>query len=287
MDPFNLNYNSSLPKQRIELQDRVRRLGYNPHEDDLQVVERQRQTLGPMLTCLRNLQNSASAREFRLQDQLADDDESAFDETWELASAPAPAAAAQSGPGPGHLSTEETTVVERQIIRLPSNGLTVDGAAQVELQLTKKQATVQVHRLRDLIAELSFQYSHVIRNAVRKSVRTQAQKRVKSLHNDLVLHARIYTRCRRRLVALDCDDDFLARFPILTKADLKASTAVLRPNRPGSTSLHLSWLWKTGRWYFMNSGNDVAEAEAGADPASLLECPFSPLLSLFILNLAF
>ncbi|KAF8802066.1 hypothetical protein BYT27DRAFT_7008681, partial [Phlegmacium glaucopus] len=40
-------------------------------------------------------------------------------------------------------------------------------------------------------------------------------------------------------------------FKVLTPADVKASTAIMNPNEPGSTRLTLSWLWQTAgghRW---------------------------------------
>ncbi|KAF8218677.1 hypothetical protein L208DRAFT_1216552, partial [Tricholoma matsutake] len=39
------------------------------------------------------------------------------------------------------------------------------------------------------------------------------------------------------------DANMLSMFQPLTKDDLKASTAILKPNAPGSTNLHLSWIW--------------------------------------------
>ena len=48
----------------------------------------------------------------------------------------------------------------------------------------------------------------------------------------------------------------------MTRSNLKASTAILQPNLPGSSSLKLSWIWQTGRWYLFNSdANHVADAE--------------------------
>ena len=44
-------------------------------------------------------------------------------------------------------------------------------------------------------------------------------------------------------MALDCDAKTLSMFQRLTKDDLNASTAILKPNAPGSTNLCLSWIW--------------------------------------------
>ena len=191
--------------------------------------------------------------------------EGEFDEVGEAASA--------SPEAESHRLTRirDGTNVEREVLTLPSNGNVGGDAIQLEIEHRIQQAHRQVTRLRDIIADVSFQYSHVIRGATRKSVRATAQKRIKSLQNDIILHARIYTRCRSRLVALKCDEQWLKIFRLLNRSDLKASTAILDPNTPGSSSVNLSWIWRTGRWYSLNSGADIAHYGA-PDPASLLEC---------------
>jgi hypothetical protein len=65
----------------------------------------------------------------------------------------------------------------------------------------------------------------------------------------------------------------------LTRSDLKASTAILRPNIPGSSTLQLSWIWQTGRWFLF--ANADATAAANADAAALLECLYFPHSPLF------
>ena len=45
---------------------------------------------------------------------------------------------------------------------------------------------------------------------------------------------------------------------------MKASTAILDPNEPGSTSIKLSWIWHSGKWLLMND-----KALDGTDPDSL------------------
>ena len=48
------------------------------------------------------------------------------------------------------------------------------------------------------------------------------------------------------MVRLGADNTILERFRILLKEDVKASTAILKPNLPGSSNLHLSWIWQMG-----------------------------------------
>ena len=114
-----------------------------------------------------------------------------------------------------------------------------------------------------------------------------AQKHIKLLQNELVLHARIYSHCQIQLIALQCDAQWLRIFHVSTRSDLKASMAILQPNLPGSSSLKLSWIWQTRRWYLLHSdahtiGNTDADVDANAnanaesaqhtDATSLLEC---------------
>ena len=268
---------------RIDVQDRVRRLGAHPDEDDLRLVERKRQMLSAMMIKLKRLQDLAKITAKLSSIEPADeDDEGCFDEITVSSDDP-DAGGQQTGP--------DFSVVERQVLTMPSNGNVNEDVTAQEIQERVKQARRQISRLRDLIAEISFQYSHVVRNAPRKSNRTAAQKRIKALHNDLSYHARIYARCRSRLMTLHCEESLLRVFRVLTREDLRASTEILRPNEQGSSSVKLSWIWRTGR-YFLFHPNGGSEAGAGlnadrraetirnidanddaeADPATLLEC---------------
>jgi hypothetical protein len=207
----------------------------------------------------------------------------------------------------------DPSAVERQVLTLPSNGNVNEDVATLEIRDRVKQARRQITRLRDLIADISFQYSHVVRNAPRKSYRTAAQKRVRNLHNDLSYNARIYAECRSRLITLNCEESLLRMFRVLTRQDLKASTEILRPNEQGSSSVRLSWIWRTGRYFLFRPHNaseagtssDAAQQsdqavrpvdndrrgetirnleaddEADADPATLLECMSTPWAILF------
>jgi hypothetical protein len=259
-----ITFNSIL---RIDVQDKARRLGSNPHDNDQQTIEQKRQSLVSMLAKLRQLQSTAGVTALGSRIQPIFEDEGEFDDFEH--SSDESASATVTGHAERATTVTDVSSIEREVLALPSNKNVAGCAVDLEIRHRITQARRQVGRLRDIIADISFQYSHVIRGQVRKSVRTTAQKRVKSLHNDLVLHARIYRCCRSRLVALNCEERLLRPFRVLTKGDLKASTAILRPNIPGSSSVQLSWIWHTGRWYSFRSD---ADADAGADPASLLEC---------------
>jgi hypothetical protein len=181
-------------------------------------------------------------------------------------------------PASSLMADTNTIPVEEQQVYLPCNG----DLANVEIKLRRNQASRLLHQLQELIADKSFQYLHIIQEAPRKGVRTRAQADIQQLVNKIALHARMYNHCRSRLIALDCDADTSNMFQWLTKDDLNASTAILKPNVPGSTTLRLSWIWHNHIWTGViasHMGNpmptadtdvvpDAADAAADAIPAA-------------------
>ena len=47
------------------------------------------------------------------------------------------------------------------------------------------------------------------------------------------------------MVQLGADECTLSTFQLLSKDNVKASTTILKPNIPGSSSIQLSWIWET------------------------------------------
>ncbi|KAG5635034.1 hypothetical protein H0H81_012645 [Sphagnurus paluster] len=108
---------------------------------------------------------------------------------------------------------------EDAILNLPSRAVNQKSTLQpIEVIFRTKQAHTLLQRTRDLICEKSFIYSHVVRNAPRKGVATRARAALAKLNSEIATVARTYI-------------------------DLKASTAILDPNQPGSTTTSLSWIW--------------------------------------------
>ena len=102
------------------------------------------------------------------------------------------------------------------------------------------------------------------------------------------LHARIYTCCQNHLVALNCKESILHQYCTLTKEGLKSSTAILDPNKPGSTSLKMSWIWHSAKWLLLNDNvfpgaiADVGPSpgpDPDPDPVTLYECEVMNYLS--------
>jgi hypothetical protein len=138
---------------------------------------------------------------------------------------------------------------ERIPLHLPSSHHAADAHhpfREAELNLRIKQATRYLAALRDAIAQKSFQYSHVLRSAPSKAVRTRSRSTVATITGRISQYSRVYCRARAAMVRLGANERTLNKFKLLTRGDVKASTAILNPNIPGSSSLRLSWIWETG-----------------------------------------
>lgn len=141
---------------------------------------------------------------------------------------------------------DEGIFVERRPLPLPSTCLEAGHPLRaIELEFRKDQAACYLKALREVIAEKSFYYSHVIRMAPSKGVKTRARSVIAKLNEKIALYGRIYARCRMVMVLLGADDRTLATYRVLLREDLKASTAIRDPNQPGASSLRLSWIWQT------------------------------------------
>jgi hypothetical protein len=176
--------------------------------------------------------------------------------------------------------------IEDQLIALPSNGNTSNVYRDLELTHRIRLAEDQLNHIRNLIAEKSFQFSHVIRVSPRKGVTTRSRAAVKKLNNQIAEHGRLYGKCRASIQILKAEDHILARLKVLTPIDVTASTAMLNPNAPGSTRIKLSWIWQSTSRHILElpvTHNLLAEQSLHCDPnaeqipegfESLLECMF-------------
>jgi hypothetical protein len=231
-----------------------------PREDDQKIIEQLRQLLLSQFTVLNDLQNRITSHIFILaHSSISDSSPAAFDDLDDEDSA-------VSGSVPEEPTNDSTTAEslkppETRPLSIPSNWLNQNNPFRaVELDLRVKQAEKCLQALRDTIADKSFQYSHVIRVAPRKGVRTRARGAIAKLNWMISYHARVYERCRNAMTKLGAEAAILSKYPILLKHDLKSSTALLNPNDPGSTHLTLSWIWRP------------AVSARGESSAALREC---------------
>jgi hypothetical protein len=152
-------------------------------------------------------------------------------------------------PDPTSAIDHDIVPPEKKIPSIPSRWKSQNNPYRdIELRLRLAQAAKILSALRDLIAEKSFQFSDVIRVAPRKGVRTRARAVIAKINNLISFQCSIYNHCRSAMTKLGADENILNRFCVLQRRDISSSTALLDPNKPGSTSSHnLSWIWQTSR----------------------------------------
>jgi hypothetical protein len=294
---------------RIDIRQRLRHYGRDPRGDDRQKMDKMRESLSPLWVELNRLQVAAGVYQCQAQhspsqsvsepapsnpahpapsnpahpdpsnpaepappvDPLAywdiivqDVDEPTIVPTTETQTNKNKGARTRS-----QATQEDMVPVEKQTLHIPSNQNVTPRHDDVELALRRNQARSHLHQLRELIAEKSFQYSDVIRKAPRKGVRTRARGTLKAINTQISFHCQVYSNCRERLIQLGADELTMQSFRELRKEDVKASTAVLKPNTRGSTTLKLSWIWTDVRRHILSDPD--AELTA-SDAATILEC---------------
>ena len=195
-------------------------------------------------------------------------------------SAPAPSAST-SAPIPAVTKSKQSQSsnssplpIEDQILSLPSNG-NIDPVHR-ELECRHRIALAEHHlnQIRNLIAEKSFQFSHLIRVAPRKAVATRSRAAVKKLNQQIAVHCRMYSRCRSRILSLGAGAEIQSRLRVLSPSDIGASTAIVNPNEQGSTTISLSWIWQSaGGHRFGLASNDDVGPDVGAGE-KLVECEY-------------
>jgi hypothetical protein len=234
---------------RIDIQDRVRRCASEPNEYNRE-VDKLRQLLISKFDRLDQLRKSDILSDNK-SDLLVDfDDGMLFDDldSTEEASPLSNKSTSTNEEDP-HAADIPITFVppEKKPLSMPSTWVSVDSpiSQTVELHLRLRQAASTLTSLRDLIAEKSFQYSDVIRVAPRKGVRTRARSTIATLNYRIAYHCRVYNRCRSAMVKLGADDEALDNFRVLHPQDIRSSSALLNPNKPGSSRIQLSWIWQT------------------------------------------
>lgn len=171
------------------------------------------------------------------------------------------------------LPTEPPTVpalpmlAENMSISLPSTVAACSVELKLhELALRQTQADSLLKALREVIAEKSMQYSHTMRGVIK----TRSRDRIATLNtkrNDLTY---TYGRYREAMISLGADETVLAKYRTLSREDITSNTTVVNPNVPGSTTLHLSWIWHVGR--DDESAPAALHESASAHPVVLLVC---------------
>lgn len=250
---FSIHLDELLICHRIEIQDKVRRLGKDPRDEDRSAIERDRQVLQVQMEIFATKKAELGILEHNIhspRDALP----GAFDDIDNEEQASATIDPAQE---------PATIPLEHFTLALPSAMPAMIGhpIRNVELRLRILQAARYIQQLQESIAEKSFQYSHVMRKAPRKGVRTRARTAISKLNDRITALSRGYTKSRSALIMLRADEHILNLYKELKKEDLKSSTAILDANIPGSTGITLSWIWQTN-----------AEKDPNSSPEAVREC---------------
>ncbi len=252
-------------------QDRVRRLAKEPHEEARTEVEQLRQRLTAEFLLLQTLPNTLNLNNASVDLNTNEADPCAFDNLDDDSNEPEPESERQIRLSQNQPNNDMLPPERRSLI-FPSTHLPIGHAlGKKELDLRIKQAKRYLTAIREAVAEKSFLFSHVMRKAPSKSVRTRSRALISKLNDRIALCCRVYGRARSALVQLGADDKTLNTFRILLKEDVKASTAIRDPNIAGSSSLRLSWIWQTR----------TTRAELGPEMMRECECPASII---FLIN---
>jgi len=238
-----LNYFHLRILNRIDVRDRLKRLQKDPREECRLEVEMLRQALTTDLVSLQSIQPTFHHTELLETYDVEDPQAESFDDLGDEFGEAIPS-------GPDEASEIERVAVppELRALHLPSSYKKNDQhpLLQAELTLRIKQATQYLAAVREAVAEKSFQYSHIMRSAPSKALRTRSQAVIDKISDRISHYSRVYSRARLAMVRLGANERTLGTFQLLSKDDVKASTAVLKPNIPGSSSIRLSWIWETG-----------------------------------------
>jgi hypothetical protein len=256
---------------RLDVQDRARRLKREPQAEEQEKLEKMRQLLNNQFGILDSLRQRIEGAMGCLNTFPDIYEDAAFDDidndtsieakgknaateqcnanTNADADADADAATAASNaylaPAEGN-SDWDGICPEYRVLPIPSamdNPL--DQHRNIEMRLRQRQADTLLISLRELIADKSFHYSHVLRLTSGQSMRSRARSKIAALNAELSICCRTYTRCRAVMIRLRVPEDIMKGYLSLTKSDIKVSTALVDPNKPGSSTLRLSWIWQT------------------------------------------
>jgi hypothetical protein len=257
---------------RIQVQDRVRQSVSELNDKDQKDVDRMRLIITSHFNILERLQQRMSPADtgndphhhFSTSsdtglDNWLPEEENLFDDLDYSVDPNVFASLSDESESTGTTAARnnDISLPERRRLSIPSRWVTNESSYRsVELDLRMQQAARILSGLRDLIAEKSFQFSHVIRVAPRKGVRTRARSSIEKINHRIGFQCRVYTQCRNAMVNLGAEKRILDKFRILRKDDIRSSTALLNPNEPGSTRHQLSWIWQTGRYLEAHDQDD-------------------------------
>jgi hypothetical protein len=250
------------------LRDRIRRAGRQVSESDSRTIDLERQKISSLMESFWKARELAGCGPAPVPQKLSEDeDDLSEDDNDEGENKDRDDDDEDDLESIGDDENDQMPVpVEYQVVPVPSH-VPDSGPADraTELAVRKTKADQLLAKVREAVADRSFQYSHIIRKAPTKGVKTRARTKAISQAVHLTDLARQYNRSRDTMQRLGASKADLERYQRIEKSDLKASTAILNPNMPGSTTGRVGWIWQTG----------IGTADS---PAAVTECKFIALV---------
>jgi hypothetical protein len=115
-----------------------------------------------------------------------------------------------------------------------------------ELQLRRGQANDVLTTIREIVGQLSFQWSKGVRLAPDKVRQTRARKSIDKVHRQLSLKAKLYQWIRTAMKNLGMSEAELSGvYRPLSPSDISVSKAIKGPNERAESQTQLSWIWTT------------------------------------------
>ena len=237
--------------RQLALLSKVRSLGRRARDDERKAADTDRERLREQLALFFAMQDRLNIR----GGPLSVSNDAAYVVAFEDA---ADERDAEGGPDPvpSATPTVQSPTVPGDILTLPAESIPLplpsvlmDNTSPlkaIELSLRQRQADKCLEDLREAIAEKSFLYSHVVRVAPRKAVRTRSRTTIMKIDRTIASLSAAYCKCRAAFERLEAPSSIREKYKVLERADTLGSTAILDPNTPGTSQQQLSWIWQMG-----------------------------------------
>ncbi|KAH9959751.1 hypothetical protein BGW80DRAFT_1183207, partial [Lactifluus volemus] len=236
----------NVEEKQIELQDHLRRCSSRGHsEKDDKHLRQLSESLNAQFLVLQTLRQRVPGISGEFNQIIEDTEPFSFDDLDEEDLMICELNLYQHSQYSASSPIGQTFSVHSMPLSMPSTSQSPNPLHRaIELILREQQAARLLNSLRETIADKSFQYSHVLRVAPRKTVSSRARSAVVQLNDWISFYCRVYSRCQLAMTRLGANKKILSKFRVLSKKDVKSSTALLDPNKPGSSTLQLSWIWQ-------------------------------------------
>jgi hypothetical protein len=139
---------------------------------------------------------------------------------------------------------------EQTLLLLPSNiglarciALGYEPFAKQEKALRIGQMNDSLHGLRLAISRKAVIFRNGLRSSRSKNQKTRSWDEIFQVDGSVRHHARMYCRARAAFMVLGADASDIARFQLLTRAQLSVTTARIDPSLHGQRDSSLAWFW--------------------------------------------